>query len=123
MPWTVIFAYTTGGTKKFQPMTPWMPAEAVKRARGTFEVIGAQPNMSATFSYQTANVENQPDFPVFEIGAGQTIDGYSFGTMTDVSANTNSKQLVRFGLNCVNTSGAVLIVARAGGYVDISGEL
>jgi hypothetical protein len=121
MPWTMIFAYTMGA-KKFQPMTPWMPAESVKRARGTFEVIGAQPFFSATFAYQTANVENQPDVPVMELGSAQTTDGCNYGTLTDISNTTNTRQLVRFGLNCANTNASVLIVARAGGYVDISSD-
>ena len=118
LPWTTVFGYTTGMNKMFIPATPWIPAHQVKRLRATFEMIGAQQYLSATFAYQTANVENSPDTPVHEVGSAQTVDGMNYGTITDVSSDTGQKQLVRFGWNCQNTNAATLIVGLAGGSVD-----
>jgi hypothetical protein len=116
-----VYAYTSGGTKKFLPATPWMPAESAKRARGTFELISSQANLSVTFAYQTANVENAPDTAT-DCGSAQTSDGVSYGTITDISSGTNGKHLVRFGYNCTNTSGAVQVLGRAGGFIDVSAD-
>jgi hypothetical protein len=121
LPWTDVHAFTQVGAKKFLPATPWMPAEMAKRARGTFELIASQPNLSVTFAYQTAQVENSPDVAQ-DAGAAQQSDGMAYGAMTDISAATNGKQLVRFGFHCYNTNAAVLVTGRAGGFVDISAD-
>lgn len=117
LPWTTVFGFTTAGNKKFIPATPWLNAASVKRLRAAFELISSQTNISVTFAYQTANVENAPDAAV-DVGVALTADGMSYGTMTDISANTNSKQLVRLGFNVQNTAGATLVLGRCGGIVD-----
>jgi hypothetical protein len=121
MPWTAIYAFNTSGTKAFIPATPWIPAEGVKRARGTFELISGQANLRVTFAYQTANVENSADAAA-EQGSVMTADGMSYGTLTDVSSATNGKHLIRFGYSTYNSSAAVLVCGRAGGFVDVSAE-
>lgn len=97
LPWSTLHAFTTVGSKKFMPVTPWINAADVKRLRATFELIQAQTDFRMSFAYQTANVENAPDAAV-EVGSVQTADGMNYGTVTDVSNNTGGKQLVRFGL-------------------------
>jgi hypothetical protein len=52
------------GTTAFQPVTPWMPIEAMTRVRVTFRMIEAQ----------ATTAKNQPDIPV-EVGAAVTVDG------------------------------------------------
>lgn len=117
LPWTTVFGFTTGGSKKFIPATPWMNGATVKRVRAAFELIASQTNLSVTFAYQTANVEDAPDAAV-EVGSAQTTDGMNYGSLTDISSNSNSKQLIRFGWNVQNTSAAALIVGMCGGAVD-----
>lgn len=117
LPWTTVFGYTTGATKKFVPATPWMNAAMFKRVRAAFELISSQTNLSVTFAYQTANVENAPDAAV-DVGTALTADGMSYGTLTDISASTNGKQLVRLGWNVQNSAGATLLLGRCGGAVD-----
>jgi hypothetical protein len=122
MPWTTVTTKSQTPTTKFYPATPWLPAESVNRARGTFELISADANLSVTFGYQTANVENSPDAQV-TIGSAKTSDGMSYGTLTDISSNTNGKHLVRFGYDLTNTSAALAVSGRVGGFVDISAEV
>lgn len=96
-------------------MDEWCNRKACVRA--AFELIASQTNLSVTFAYQTANVEDAPDAAV-EVGSAQTTDGMNYGSLTDISSNSNSKQLIRFGWNVQNTSAAALIVGMCGGAVD-----
>lgn len=117
LPWTTVIAFTTGANYRFIPTTGYYSGASVRLARGTFELISAQANLSVAFAYQTANVDGTVDAAV-AIGTALTADGMSYGTVTDISANTASKQFVRFGFLCQNTQAASLVLGRAGGSVE-----
>lgn len=115
--WSTLFADGGTGAKRFFPATPWLPAAQVKVVKGIWEAAQIQSNGSVQLSYQTCNVENSIDAPVL-LDSAQTSAGVSYGTVTDVSANTGSKALVRFGFTTWYTAGAVNVFSRAGGSVD-----
>jgi hypothetical protein len=115
--WSTVYANVQNPTKLFLPTTPWINAADVKFLKAVWELIAAMTNISVEFGYQTADVENTPIATV-AVGAARTSDGMSYGTMTDVSANTNSRRLVRFGFLVTNTASASLVLGRCGGYVE-----
>lgn len=117
LPWTTVFAFTTGANYRFIPASGWLNAASVKNVRGTFEVVSPQTYLSVTFAYQTANVEDTPD-TARSVGSALTTEAMSYGTVEDISAYTFSKQLVRFGWLVQNTNAASLIVGRVGGMVE-----
>jgi hypothetical protein len=118
LPWTSVYANTQTPTKLFMPCTIWLNAADVKYLKAVWELISAMANVSIEFAYQTANVENSPDTPAVAVGSAQTSAGVSYGSVTDVSANTNGKKLVRFGFLVTNTSAQALVLGRCGGYVE-----
>lgn len=120
--WTTVYANTQTPTKVFIPTTGWLEANSVKFVRAVWEIISAMTNISVEFAYQTCNVENSPDTPAVPVGAAMTSatsPPVSFGTKTDISSATGSKNLVRFGFLVTNTSSASLVLARCGGYVEV----
>ena len=88
-------------------MTKWIPAANVKEVCALFNILDRS---SATFvvrpSFQTANDPLNPD-----TWANYDSDISSAGLYTtgvdDVSATTNSKYLVRFGIGVKNASGGL----------------
>ena len=122
MEWSTVYANTQSPTKMFIPATGWIEASSVKYVRAVWEIISAMTNASVEFAYQTCNVENAPDTPAVPVGSAMTSASsppVSFGTKTDVSGTTGSKNLVRLGFLVTNTAAATLVLARCGGYVEI----
>lgn len=101
----------------FAPATGWVSATAVARLRGTFEQRASQPNFRCAFAYQVANSNGSPG-NVYELGSALTVDGFNYGALTDVLANTAPNQLVRFGWNVWYASGSAPLAGRVGGLVE-----
>lgn len=119
--WTTVFAFTLAASKKFVPVTPWIQASRVQRVKAVWEMIALQTNLSVQFGFQVANVENSAtsDATNYVVDSALTADGFSYGTVTDISTHVDGKQLVRFGFYTWNTSAGSLVAGRVGGYVDI----
>ena len=118
--WSTVFANVQSPTKLFHPATGWLNAAEVKFIKAVWELISPMTNLSVEFGYQTANVENSPDAAI-SLGSAQTAAGLSYGTITDISAATAGKRLVRFGFLGTNSAAASLVMGRCGGYVEYKG--
>lgn len=115
--WSTLLNNATGTT--FWPATPWMTASDVGCAKINGEVRCLSGDMEIAGAYQTANVENSPD-SANTLGSYNTANGNFFGAaFTDISANTQPKQLVRFGWMVRNTSTSSTTWARVAGTVEI----
>ena len=100
LPWQSIHSDLNTGNGDFNVCTGWLAASDVSIVQIWFEV---QNTTDATGvikpAYQTADVENGVDTPTAitsvntQTGAGQSFPANVF----DISAVTNTKQLVRFG--------------------------
>jgi hypothetical protein len=117
LPWTTLYADTTGGTYKFFAVTAYMTVAQFRRIRGVIETMTLMTNFSVTLGYQLANVETSPQTAV-PVGSAITTNTVSFGTLADISADIDDYQLIRFGFLTQNTQSATLIFGRAGGYVE-----
>ncbi len=115
--WTTLLCKTTGAT--FWPATAWMDAKGVGSLLCNFEVRCLEGDQEISAAYQTANVENSPDSAValgsYTAGNGQTYAS----AFTNVSSNTQPKQLVRFGYLVKNTSTSNTTWSRVSGTFDI----
>jgi hypothetical protein len=112
---TTLYAALT--TKKFIPVTAWMSASEAAKARMVYIITNADANFRCSWAYQTADVES--DAPTtFEVTAAAAGDGLKVGAMSDISANTGTKALVRFGFYVWNSSAAVLVFATANGEIE-----
>lgn len=119
--WSTVYANTQTPTKLFIPATGWMDAASVKYVRAVWELISAMTNLSVEFGYQTCNVENAV-IATTAVGSAMTSatsPPVDFGTKTDISSATGSKNLIRFGFLATNTAAASLVLGRCGGYVEI----
>ncbi len=117
LPFTTLLCKSTTAT--FWPMTPWMDASQVGSLRFTLEIRCLEGDQEISGAYQTANVENSPDSAV-AVGSYANSNGMSYGSsFTDVSANTQPKQLVRLGCLVKNTSTSNTTWSRVAGSVDI----
>ncbi|MCB9761267.1 MAG: hypothetical protein H6739_15605 [Alphaproteobacteria bacterium] len=118
LPWTTVFTAST--TAAFLPATAWMQASEVDKLRVTWELRGRTGNLEVTAGYQTADVENNPDSAT-AIGSYVSSDGMTYPSsgFTSVSANTEGKQLVRFGWMCKNSTGTDDSLGRVAGVVEV----
>lgn len=118
LPWTTLWADTTGANSyRFFAVTAYMTVAQFRRIRGVIETMTFMTNFSVTLGYQLANVETSPQTPV-AVGSAITTATVTFGTLTDISADIDDYQLIRFGFLTQNTAAATLIWGRAGGYVE-----
>ena len=120
LPWTTLWADTTGAgvaNHRFFAVTAYMTVAQFRRIRGVIETAQLMTNFSVTLGYQLANVETSPQTPVL-VGSPITTVTVSFGTLTDISADIDDYQLIRFGFFTQNTQNTSLIWGRAGGYVE-----
>lgn len=117
LPWGSIHAVTTGATWIFLPVTGYMSTAQFKRVRAVIETIDLMTTFSLKFGYPLCNVETSPQAAV-AVGGAITTDTVSFGTLTDISADIDDYQFIRFGYLTQNTAAASLILGRAGGYVE-----
>ena len=118
LPWTTLWANTNGANNyRFFAVTAYMTVAQFRRIRGVIETAQLMTNFSVTLGYQLANVETSPQTPVL-VGSPITTVTVSFGTLTDISADIDDYQLIRFGFFTQNTQNTSLIWGRAGGYVE-----
>jgi hypothetical protein len=115
LPWTTLVAI--GTTHRFCPATPFMTAAEARQLQARFEVEWIESGMNVVFAYQVANADMTP-IAVYELGTALTAAGVHVGTLTDVTNNTGSKLLVRFGWAVWKSDGqSPHLFARAGGAV------
>lgn len=108
-PTTVTSSINTGDGV-FNPVTGYMNASEVDKLRCTFEVLCASDTSGIIKpGLQTADVENAPDTAVVIAGTNsETGNGFNFpGAFSDVSADTEGKQLVRLGFWFLASSAAL----------------
>lgn len=119
--WTTGFSTGSGGDGVFIPTTGWMQAADVGKARCTWEAQAeAIANMVTRPGYQVGNVENAPDAAVVLGLDTLSSIGVKHGTaMTDISAATQAKAVVRFGIWVKLPSGNTLACIRLAGSYDV----
>lgn len=115
--WCTLICKSTSAT--FWPTTGWMDAKSVGSLLCNMEVRCLEGDQEILAAYQTANVENSPDSAT-ALGSYTNGNGLSYGSsFTDVSANTQPKQLVRLGFLVKNTSTSNTTWSRVAGTFDI----
>lgn len=115
--WNTLICDSTGAT--FWPVTGWMDAKTVGSLVCNFEVRCLDGDQEVSAAYQTANVENSPD-AAQALGSYVNANGMTYGSaFTDVSANTQPKQLVRFGFLVKNTATSNVTWTRVSGTFDV----
>lgn len=118
MPFRMVWATST--TALFHPSSYWMSTSTVKKVRSAFELALIESDVSVSAAYQTANVENSPDTPT-AIGSYATTNGVSYPSgLTDISAQLEQKQLVRFGWLVKNTASGTKNFVVVGGFISVS---
>ena len=106
---------------EFIPRTAWIPTADAKRIRGVFEMRAAETECRIEFAYQVCNVIDTP-VDEWSIGSPQSSNGMNFGTLTDITSNTNGYQFVRFGFLAYKTGAdQVLRCCQCGGTVEYTG--
>ena len=117
LPWATVITKST--TAAFYPATGWMPAGGVEKIRASIEVAERTNELSVRCGFQVADVIDQA-------GSGQALgsafeeDGVDFGTsFTDVTSNTQGKQLIRFGYYFANSTGSNQSTGRVAGKLDL----
>jgi hypothetical protein len=111
------FAASTSSV--FLPVTGWYSTNGMSKIRFVTEVRSNGPFMTLKPAYQTANVENSPDTPAIGLGSSIVADGVTYGSLTSVTSDTESKQMVRFGWLVALSEGSTLSMTRVGGMVEI----
>ena len=108
--WTVIFSDLTTSNGDFNVVTEWMSAVDVDIVQIWFEVQNTTDASGVIKpAYQTADVENGVDTPTAIASVNtQTDNGQSYPVnVFDISAVTNTKQMVRFGFFYLASSAGV----------------
>jgi hypothetical protein len=120
---TTVISATTQNTKVFNPLTGYVPAGSVKKARVVFETAAAPAGISITQAFQTADAELGT--PTTTEPGGQTpttTNGSTITAVFDVSAATASRLLVRGGVMVANTGGNGQLACRVSGWWEIDDE-
>ncbi len=121
--WTTLTTDVTDGDGVFIPVTGWMDTAQAKRFRSTFEVA-ATTDASGVVKpgAQFADAADAPGTPVAPSGiASKTGNGTSYPNgLSDISATSATKQLVRFGY-WFKASSAGLKAARVSGKFEVEG--
>ena len=120
--WTTLFTNIDSVNGTFIPMTPWMSASDVAKARCTWESSGETvANMVTRPGYQVADVENSVSSTNTLGSDTQTGNAVKYASApTDISSVTQSKQLVRWGLWVKNPAGTTTVqCVRGGGVMEV----
>ena len=117
LPWTTLITNVTSDA--FYPATGWMPAAGVEEVRASIEVVERTNNLSVRCGYQVADVVDSAS-PGKALGSAVTDNGVSFGTsFTNVTSDTQGKQLIRFGYLFANATSTSQSTGRVAGKLDV----
>lgn len=112
----LVFAQSGSGV--FFPATAWTNAARASIARNVCELRAGTSGLSAKAAYQTADDPDNPD-PAVPYGGTITSNGTHYPTAFDsLSADTDTKQLVRFGWVVQRTSGSETVYGQITGHVE-----
>ena len=116
-----IFANTTA--EVFFPVTGWMLAGGITKARASFEVRGFKAaDTSVAPAYQLSDVENSLS-TTDELATFVTSNGNTYPTAfnTQIGTDAVTKQNIRFGWTTKNntTAGASTVVVRVMGRIEV----
>ncbi|MFZ5477081.1 MAG: hypothetical protein ACOZNI_09930 [Myxococcota bacterium] len=113
IPFTTVFAEST--TAVGIPVTGWFEAEDFGRLGFDLELRAKTGVLEVALGYETADNEDTPDTAV-AVTSYRTANGFTFrGSLTDISATTAGKRLIRIVFLVKLTSGSTLALGRAGG--------
>jgi hypothetical protein len=120
---SVVISSTTNGSPNFIPLTQWVRASEVLKARATLEMRGQANSCQISGAYQTSDDQITVGTPTALVASNfLTADGIQFpSTFPDISTATNAKGWVRFGLLCQPASGTAVSGCWASIKVDIQG--
>lgn len=120
---SVIVSSQSTSTAVFIPMTEWIPAGEVAKARYTLEMRGNSQYCAIAGGYQTSQDRISVDAAA-QIGSASYLsaDGYDYPTaFTDLSSTMAGKAYVRFGILAKLSSGSNAQGCWASIRVDIQG--
>lgn len=119
LPWTTVYAATTGNPKKFFVGTGWMKASQFDKIRVTFETLAFQGTLlSIQPAYQVANVQNSV------LGGGTLATAATTETVVfpsgwdSIGSTTEDDQIVRFGWEVTLTAAGSLALGMVGGTLE-----
>lgn len=120
MPWGCLNCFkNTSGAALFVPKTAFIQTGGLVSVRGVVELAATDPKCQVKFAYQVSNSVDGT-LTHFSLDGIRSADGVYYGTMSNITANIDDKQLIRFGFLVwtTNVANDVLHLCQGAGYVE-----
>lgn len=107
---SVVVSAASTTAPNFIPMTHWIRASEVLKARATLEMRGQANSCQINGAFQTSNDQISVNTPTSIISGGNylTMENFQYqSAFTDISSSTAGVVWIRFGLQCLSGNSAV----------------